>query len=383
MKDLIKIELLKKNNQFKRILLFTIFLLLVECYQFNTIWRNEFITGDFGDTLRNKKYVIYALITAVVSILLVLALTILTNNSNKIKRNLKNTWITVLIFFLNYFITDYANIGNVIDKGASYLSIIATLIPINYLILSLSLEKFNFKFLLSAALFIIIDIKRILLGAVLKIVYIFFIRAKKLYLFLFILMLPLFFSVFTNLITFKLNNRGINPENFENLLIDNITTRLATVPTYSYAYGEINDLTNFCHSTEYASQYIAAILSIIPKKIFGIEYVKTYNNCLIEYRLGKKIDDSSVNSPYLLNIVLNFRYSLISFIYYLFLTILLIYLIIRLINKIYGFEGLFIKFWVLFEFFSTGNILHLTIPLYFFVIVLLYEKIKIFKKINY
>jgi hypothetical protein len=165
-------------------------------------------------------------------------------------------------------------------------------------------------------------------------------------------------------------------DSFDFLLLEATSSRISTTITNSYGLDRLDDLSKMCHSSNYSSQYIAAGLSVVPKNLFGLKWVKTYNNCLIEHRLGQSVDDSSVNSPWLLNLAMIWEYDVIQFFMYFLFSSGLIYFLIKCSNFFFGYKSNIIKYWIIFMFVWTGNILTLTIPLYAFGVLLLYFRIK-------
>ena len=187
---------------------------------------------------------------------------------------------------------------------------------------------------------------------------------------------PILFYATNLLVEYKLESRGIDAGKYENLVLDNITSRISVISTFQYGIEDISNLSKSCNGDQYSSQWYAAAISIVPKSMFGIDSPRTFNNCLIDTFLNKKIEDSSVNSPYLLNLYITYKNSIIDFISYLLLTSILLGIIIKMANLLLGYAGLLLKSWVIIEFFATGNILHLTIPLYFLGIIWIYVYIK-------
>ena len=90
----------------KRILLFALSLALIEVYQFNKIYTNEFITGDFGTDLKSKAFAIYGLIASFITLIVILLITFKTNSKKNQSQTINNSWLTIFIFLINYYITD-------------------------------------------------------------------------------------------------------------------------------------------------------------------------------------------------------------------------------------------------------------------------------------
>jgi len=65
-----------------------------------------------------------------------------------------------------------------------------------------------------------------------------------------------------------------------------------------------------------------------------------------------------------------------NFLSYLILTTSLLVAVIKLTNYLFGADGDIFRLWIIFEFMWTGNILHLTIPLYFLCILTFYAWFK-------
>ncbi len=342
----------RENILFDRQLFFTFFLICVEFYQYFNIKNSQTIGGDFGLANYDGDMLGYSLAISVAG------------------------WLIVG----NLFLTVFGEVGSAVTNVKGAFSILTTIIPISYLLLALGTGRIGWRFNFAALFFILIDLYRVLLGALFFCFYIFISKASRKLIFTAILMLPIIYLTAGELIKYKSEARGFEVDNVQAIVLDTVSKRISSTPTLLYGLSNLEDLSLYCHSENYASQYEAAILSIIPKIIFGIQWVKTYNNCLIEYRWSASIDDSSVNSPWLLNLLLLWNYSIVELFSYAFLTLTLIIYILKMSNYLFGLNSEIVKYWLVFQFIWTGNILHLTIPAYFLSMLFIYHKF--FRKIT-
>jgi hypothetical protein len=300
-----------------------------------------------------------------------------TKSDGPTRVNLPVTKFVLILFIANLILTLWGNIGHALSENKSPISFLTTMIPISYLILINAQEqKLNKKFFLAAIILALIDLYRLLLGSIFKLGYIALMRANRKQLFAMVIALPLTLIPIQSMTTYKYEMRGIPFDNVGGEVVNAVTSRIATISTVHYMVSNANELAEYCHSSNYSSPWTAAALSVIPKRIFGIEYVRTYNNCIIEHYLDRPVKDSSVNSPWLMNLYVEAKSGLENILSYLVLTIGLLYAIVKVSNYLFGAAAGVFKLWVIFEFMWTGNILHLTIPLYFLIVLLLYYLIK-------
>lgn len=365
-------KITKKNH-----LYFVVGLIFIEVAQYLIVTERGFLGGDFYMSMPVDSSLLISLGISISIWILTYLLFIYTRGEGQARVNVSVTRLVLLLFIFNLVITILGNIGNVLSATKSPLSFLTTLIPINYLILVNAQEKnLNKKFFAASIILIVIDLYRLLLGAVLKLGYISLMRANRKQLLSMIILLPLMIVPIQALVTYKFETRGIPLDDAGEVVVDIVTARIATLSTVHYIASNANELADYCHRSDYSSAWLAAALSVIPKSIFGLEYVKTYNNCIIEYHVGGPVPDSSVNSPWLMTLYVEALSGSVNLFSYLILTLGLLYAIIMTSNYLFGAEGDLFKLWVIFEFMWTGNILHLTIPLYFLSVLLFFHWLK-------
>lgn len=358
-------------------ILFVLGLIGAEIYQYFSITGRGFLSGDFSMPVPVGADVLSSLALSISIWVVTYVLFLLTRSDGPTRVTVPMNLPVLLLFVFNLVITLWGNVGYVQSTSKSPISFLTTLIPINYLILvNAQQPKLNKKFFLASLILVVIDLYRLLLGAVFKVGYITLVRASRKLLFAMVLSLPLTVVGLQALVSYKFASRGAAIDNVEEVVVDVITARVATLSTVHYMTAYDTGLAEFCHREDYSSPWLAAALSVIPKGIFGLEFVKTYNNCLIEFHLARSVPDSSVNSPWLLTMYIEALSGPLYFISYALLTCGLLFAIIKLANYLFGRSGDIFKLWVIFEFMWTGNILHLTIPLYFLCLLLFYVGVR-------
>lgn len=365
-------------NHYKKIpiglLFFTLILVIIEIYEYLQLKETGFLRGDFSTPVYDSNVATPAFLLSIFSWVGTYLVTRWTQVRHAPRIAIPQSNWVLLIFAVNYFITVVGDVGNVLSATKSGLSIITTLIPVNLLILALAVQQTSWRFFVCAILLVLIDLQRLLLGATFQMVYLFIAKASRLWLLVALVCLPLLIIIGTELVKFKYEARNMEINDVETLLINSVTSRISSTNTFVYGLGSLDDLSKFCHTQDYSSQYFAAVLSVVPKKIFGLEWVKTYNNCLIEYRLSRDVADSSVNSPWLLNLMMLWQYDVLKCILYLFFTVSFLFLFVVASNYFFGNSAAIIKYWLLFMFVWTGNILLLTIPTYAFLILYIFYR---------
>jgi hypothetical protein len=358
-----------------RLLLFTLLLCGTELYQYQRISESFFIEGDFSIPLKNPDILSSALGLALLTWTLPYLLERLTRRKEPSRLVIPDSNWILLIFVANLVITVVGDVGHSIRASHSALSILTTLVPIHYLILVMGSQKLTGRFVIASVLYGSTELYRVMLGGFFKLFYLYIVRARRLML-MSVLLMPVGYLVASTLIDYKFEQRGLLRQNTENFVLDSVTRRIASVTSFAYGLDDSTGLALACHEEPYASQFTAAFFSVIPKRMFGLDFVKTYNNCLIEHRLGRPVDDSSVNSPWLLNLTLTAKYNALQLLSYLLLTVLLLCLTTTLSNFLLGENASIFKYWIYVEFFWTGNILQLTIPTYFLILLLVFYQLQ-------
>ncbi|MCD4486437.1 oligosaccharide repeat unit polymerase [Chromobacterium vaccinii] len=359
------------------IFLFFAILCCFEFYQFFIIKADGQLYGDFFSPLLNEDTLPISLLVSILTWVFAYTVYWVSRTEKKPKLEIDTTWPILLIYFLNLILTVTSNVGHVQAATKSGLSILTTIIPINYLILvNAAQAKLNKKFHLAALIFVVIDLYRLLLGATLKVAYISLTKWTRKKLFFLVILSPILIVLVQQLIEYKNDARGIKSSVESNLLINTISSRITLVPTIHYIASNSADISNFCTQEEYATVWKSAALSVLPKNLLGIDWPKTYNNCLIEYHLKASVDDSSVNFPWLMSLYVASIHSLLDFIAMFTFTAGLLLIILKASNSLLGRNGAIFKAWIVYEYFGSGNILHLTIPLYFLTILFIYSKLK-------
>lgn len=357
----------------QRGVLFITGLITAEMIQYFLISERGYLGGDFYMSMDVGSDLIFSLVLSILIWILAYVIFRLTRSAGPVRVSIPVTPLVLLIFVFNFALTVWGNIGHALDANKSQLSILTTLIPINYLILvNAQQPKLDKKFFLAAFILAIVDLYRLLLGGIFKLVYIALMRMSRRLLLVMLLTLPLSFLAVQALVSYKFESRGMPLGDVEEVVVDIVTARIATLSTTHFILSNADELAKFCHRPDYASPWLAAGLSVIPKRIFDLDYVKTYNNCLIEFSLNRDVSDSGVNSPWLMTLYIETMGSLSNFLSYFALTAGLLFTIIKVANYLFGASGDIFKLWVIFEFMWTGNILHLTIPLYFLCLMLFY-----------
>lgn len=363
-----------------RIKLFIFILMICETYQFIIIKSNGFITGDFFSILQNENNAIIGYILSILSWLLVYIIITRLKSSQEIIKVVKVGLGILSIFLINILLTVFGGVGSINSVEKSQLSILATVIPIQYLIIYIAINKKpdskNFIYLIIIIIYLFNDLYRSLIGAFFVMGFIILMTVKKRVLIFMVMCLPLIYLISKQLLMYKLESRGYNVNIFGDYVLDQITSRIALTPTFTFALGEIDHLSLLCHSQRYSNQWLVSVMSVLPKSIFGIESLKTYNNCLIEGFLNEDVDLSTVNSPFLLNIILSGYYGLFKMMEYISLSFILIIINIKFSKIVIGEKYIIFITWILFDFFWTGNITRLTIPLWFLFVCYSYNKLR-------
>lgn len=358
----------------KRIFLYFVFIFICELIQCFFLFDDNFIYGDFYTELSNSDVIPISLFLSLLTWGISYYIIVKFSSKKNPRFNLNANLPIVFIFLINLFITVYTGQG-VVGAGlnSSYLSIFLAFVPINYLItINFLSGKNKFPLFIISAIYIFIDLYRSFLGAILHVFYLCFvtIRSKKFILISIISIL----LISQPLLEYKNEKRGSNEINFDiELVIKVITSRLTLISTFQFGIENAERLSYMCNSDEYANIMVSSITAVIPKKLLGIESSKTFNNCLIEYHLNRIVDDSSVNSPWILNLYLNLLHSNIGFFFYFSYSIFLISFLMFITNYLFGYNSIVFSSITIPSFISTGNILYLSIPLYFLSIILLFN----------
>jgi hypothetical protein len=332
--------------------------------------------GDFTSKISNFDGLEISLAISVFNWILLYLFSIksIVNGSPRII--IEPSYFVLFIFIVNLFITVIGEVGKIGSTEINKLSILTTIVPISYLFLLISMgDVKNIKYIICAIILLSIDIYRGFIGAFIKILYVGFIRGKINIVYA-IITLPVIYYAGVGLLEYKAQSRGLIYAEEKNDLMDKVTARISTISTVEYVISNSEALSKKCSSDEYASQFEAAIISVLPKKILGISSPRTFNNCLIDYFTNSYIENSSVNSPWIINIYLTFLQGFWDLAGYLSLTSVFIFGIIKISNYLFLKNAILINFWVLYEFLQSGNILHLTIPLYFLIVVYGFCKLK-------
>lgn len=348
-----------------RIFIFFVCLIALEVLQY--LWSNH-VEFRFGDFAKPGQISVNALILATLNWLLAMCVCLLTvSKNNGIAIRFPVNFVTIL-FVGNFLLTYFGSVGQ-IGAAKSSLGFLTTLFPINYMIFVIAADKHYERIRPFAfAMLLLIDLFRLLFGAFLKIAVIIYskIRVNKWSPILVVLIFVLTPIVIEQ--KYKLRNLSIDTEA---VIVQGFVSRIAMTNTFDYVLEDIEDLSVKCNTHLYSAALPLYGLSLIPKSIFGLSYPKTLNNCLIETYVGSEVRDSSVNAPLIASILLK-SYGGISFNSFEFITINLMMLVvfIALCNLVFGATGGILKLWVVFEFFWTGNILTLSIPIYFCALML-------------
>lgn len=372
MKNTIK----KNNSSVYGFCLLVIFLIVCEIHQFISISNFGYLGGDFTMPVPDQYFIKPALTLSILSWLCVLAVFIIFRSTKQGLINIPFNNAILCIYAFNFIITYYLDIG-LVGAEKSKLGFLLTLVPIGYLFfINSQTEKLSLRFYLAALFLVLTDLVRSLLEAILKVGYVIFLRinsTKKII--LGFLALPLLIYISTQLIQYKLKERGLNPNIIDQVQTNEvIISRISTISTFTYGLSYSQPLSKVYITEEYGSIWKSAFLALIPKGIFGIVPPKTWNNALIEFYLGKDVPDSSVNSPLILNLYLLSIGSFEKLLSYFFLISVCMFTTLKLANILLGIHGEPFKFYIIFQFFWTGNILHLLIPLYFVVMLYLIQK---------
>ena len=115
--------------------LFIFGLIGAEVAQYFLISERGYLGGDFYMSMSVDSDLIFSLILSVSIWMATYLLFQLTRNSGPIRIKVPVTSLVLLIFVFNFILTVWGNIGHALATNKSQLSILTTLIPINYLIL--------------------------------------------------------------------------------------------------------------------------------------------------------------------------------------------------------------------------------------------------------
>ncbi len=341
--------------------------------------QNEFIYGDFYTASIDVAVLPFALLLAVsttlISYLIVSKLS--SKASPKISINISFTIIS--IFLLNLFIVLLTNIGVVNGEVSyGYLFILMAIFPIGYLITICYFgQQSNFKLIFVSLIYIVIGLYQTFLGPIFHVLFLSFIRANKKRWFFLSIIIPIIVLA-PILIKYKFEARGQTNEDLDDILVIStlFTGRLTTVSTFQYALEQPEQIAKFCDSTEYKNVFVAAMAPIVPRDIIGIQKLKTFNNCLIEYRLQRDVENYSVNSPWFLNIYLLWIQSVSMMIIYVIFTLGLVVSLIGLSNYLFGYNSIIFLTSTIPGFLVSGNVAYLVIPIYFLILMVFYNKLK-------
>lgn len=362
---------MRKNITY-RLLFFSLFLIAIELFRFYDFNQKKIIGGDFTIKANDSELSILALAISILGWIILFLISILVSKNRGENFQIKKPGFIISIFLLNLILTQSLNLGNVLDKGTSKLSVLLTLFPINYFIFPLLFSKIDKIYKgLCLIIFIITDLFRILLGALFKSAFILWSliginQIKKI-----ALLAPLFYILLFEAVEFKLNERTGNKNIITGeLVLSTISSRIGVFDSTYYILDNSINLKTQCDTPEYNNFVQLAVLSVIPKKIFGLELNKSLNNCLIEHRLKKNIFGSTVNSPFIPSLfILKGRSTII----YLLIIIIPLLFIVRMSNRYFGDYSLIFNYWIFFEIIWTGNILTITIPLYFLLLIKIFN----------
>ncbi len=366
-----------------RLFIFTVGLIAIESYQFYIILTSGTITGDFFTELNGDRYAYIGYVISVFTWVFYYALVKLSCKGLQRhgKGHLSVGLGVLLLFGFNLLLTIFGGVGSIEVTQKSKLSILATLIPIQYLliyILSQERQRGDSLMIIYAAVMIYVfnDIYRMLIGAVYVTGFVLLMKSSKKMITFGILLIPVFYVLSSELLAYKLSSRGYEANIINDYVLDQITSRISITPVLTQGIQNINSLSSLCHSEHYANQFYAALMTIVPKSIFGIGNIATYNNCVIDEFLGYPVDITTVNSPFILNLMLATNYSLIYGVSYLFLVAALIMLTQRFATILLGGSRVLFLSWLFYDFIWTGNIARLTIPLWFMVVIYSYIRFR-------
>jgi hypothetical protein len=271
------------------------------------------------------------------------------------------------------------NIGVVNGEiSYGYLFILMAIVPIGYLITICYFgEQSNFRLLFVSLIYIVIGLYQTFLGPIFHVLFLSFLRANKKRWFFLSIIIPIIVLA-PILIKYKFEARGQTNEDLDDLLVIStlFTGRLTTVSTFQYALEQPEQIAKFCDSGEYQNVFVAAMAPIFPRDIIGIQKLKTFNNCLIEYRLQRDVDNYSVNSPWFLNVYLLWMQSVSMMIIYVIFTLALVVSLIGLSNYLFGYNSIIFLTSTIPGFLVSGNVAYLVIPIYFLILMVFYNRLK-------
>lgn len=354
----------------QRITIFFIALIGLEFVQF--FWSNH-LEFRFGDFSQPKQISAGSLVLSVINWLIPMVFCLVTiTNKNGVCVKIP-VGLLAFLFAGNLSLTFFGSVG-VIGVAKSSFGFLTTLFPINYMVFLIAADKHYVRIRPYAyVMLLLVDITRFLFGAFFKLAVIIFTKIKfNIYIFIVLIALS---ALLPMLITekYKMRNISITPET---VIVQGLVSRIAMTNSFDYILEDLDELAANCNSNSYSASLSLFGLSLIPKSVFGLSYPKSTNNCLIETYLGVEIEDSSVNAPLVGSLIIKFhRGWSFNFLEFLFVNTVMLVFFISLCNIVFGANGGILKLWVVFEFFWTGNVLTLSIPIYFCILMLIISAI--------
>lgn len=365
-----------KDKKFvQSFIIILMFQFFFEIYLFYKSSKNNHLYGDFYlydiEKINLDVPIILSLFSLTVYFLFLYAYLIFSKKNSNYPVGTNN--YILFIFFIYFLIFMNANMGFT-SSTKTYFGILISILPPTFLIIFLSLGKWNAKYLICFTLFILMYYLNGVLSAVLAAAWIIYfkfqINIKKI---LLILILFPFLLVFLNqIIVYKFEKRDGAYALNQNILENHLLARFSINQNLTYININKRQISQFCSKNNYLNQYEAALYQVIPKKIFNIDNPSTLNNCVLDFYLGKKSSNSSIKTSLVGNIVLLMEGKLKKGINYIFFISLLITINAYLTNLLLGKEGVIYLSYILYVFFIDGSIGILSHSIFFLIVILIY-----------
>ena len=351
---------------------FVLGLIAIELITFGLSIADSQRYGDFAQTPPEYNPDLLALLLGIGTWAIPLVLVLACKSHTLLpKYTLKNGAGIYAIFLMNFAATILFNIG-VVGEGKSSLGFLTTILPINYLIFFVVCQDKNRNSWFLIALLVLTDLYRQLFGVFLKIGYLIAILASARIRKYLLICSPLLFIIVKEGLIYKMGLRGLDLDE-QTLIAQAGFARVASVNTYNFVLSDLTLLAEAC--SDNVNVMVSFFLSLIPKAIFGLEMPLGFNSCYIAHYIGTTAIGSSVNAPFLANLILLSKISFLSFLQYFIFVSIVIAGIIFFSNYLLGKNSIILNYWILAEFFWTGNILSLSIPMYFLMLLYIFVNV--------
>lgn len=296
----------------------------------------------------------------------------------------------IIINLILTLIYDFAVLGKNTGSTGSKFSFITSIFPIALLFYINFIYKINYKkysslFFINLILFSTLQLIRGWTGFILTILFFYIISLKfsfKKYIVSAIIISLTFFYLYPALDSYKLMARGLISDYEEVNLkksdyFDKLIGRISPFSNMAFIYQNSDyvkeNILYYAGDFDYAKDFLAGV---IPKKIIGLNSPVSLNQIINITQANQWIEGSSHNSPLLSRA---FIYSTSDFIVFLAIFSISSFLIIFMLLNFFGYLGLMLGIYTIFNIVDSGNLLVLSYNLYACLIICLTSIILKFK----